>query len=890
MKRHLILLVVASVLSVTGAFAKPKVPALSAVDLKAEYQTNPIGIDYAPQLSWRIESTERGVMQSAYRILVASTADLLDSDTGDIWDSGKVASQQSSCISTEHISMSSRARYYWKVMTWRQDGKASAWSEPAFWEMGLLQQSDWQGGWIGYVPGIPGRVLYFKGSFYPDPSKKIAQSRLYVSGIGFFEVYVNREKVGDHVLDPAQSTYSKRIYYETFDVGSLLHQGGNSIVIPVAPGWMGTPRLRAQLEVVYTDGTHYIMNTDSFRHVTPGPTVYSTVFDGEAYDAREDFDFIWEPGVPPLLMDKQWAWAHNTDDPVGVMCAARVEPIRVVDEITPTLVANPAEGIYTFDAGRNLAGWVSINVHGEAGSTIKLYFAETLRDDGSVNQDNLRNAKAFDSYTCRGGGNEKWEPSFTYHGFRYFQVEGLTYKPAAEDFKVKVVRTDVATIGQFSCSDELANRIHRMVVNTEASNLHSVPTDCPQRDERMGWLNDLTVSHEIAMYNFNMARFFPKFARDITDTQDAAGTITCVAPFRFGMRPADPVSASYLLMPLHAYEFYGNRHAISDEFEGMKRWVDYLRTRCDDGILQYSYYGDWCPPKDYLMDPNGSGVSRDTPGLLMSTGYLYLCEKMLSQMARALGRENVAMTYAGYAEQTKTAFQREYWREDVGGYAANNQACNAFALYLGIPSDAQHPRVVQNLVNDVRDKGHHLTTGNLCTKYVLDVLADNGYTDDAWAIVTQTTYPSWGFMLEKGATTVWERWEYLTGDAMNSHNHPMMASVDAWFYRYLLGIAPQFDYPGFERFTLKPYVPTALKQAEGTLETVKGTISSSWRQNDGKFVWNINIPANSQAEVFVPCTAGSVTVNGRKAKCTAVDGYIPLTLGSGHYEIKSIIL
>ncbi len=862
---------------------------LEAVGLRSEFQTNPIGIDYAPQLSWRLSSPDRDVVQTAYRILVAGSEASLAQDKGDIWDSGKVASGESSSISTTHLNLESRKRYFWKVKVW-QDDVESPWSEPAWWEMGLIRQSDWQGGWIGYVPGIPGRVLYFKGTYWSDPDRTIKHARAYVAGIGFHSFYVNREKVGDHVLDPAQSTYSKRVYYETYDLDKVLRPGANSLVIPVAPGWLGTPRLRIQVEITYTDGAFVLLNSDSFRHVTSGPTVQATIFDGETYDAREDRDAIWQPGTPPGLMDKEWAWAHNTDDPVGELHAARVEPIRIVETLKPTMVSEPRPGVYVFDAGRNLAGWVEIKVRAGKGDAISLYFAETVRDDGSVNQDNLRNAKSCDTYICAGGGEETWEPSFTYHGFRYFQVEGLPYKPEAGDFTVKVVRTDVRTTGEFSCSDELANKIHRMVVNTESSNLHSVPTDCPQRDERMGWLNDLTVSHEIALFNFDMARFFPKFAQDITDTQDPAGTITCVAPFRFGMRPADPVCASYLLLPARAYEFYGNKQAIADQFEGMRAWTDYLRSRTNDGIVDYSYYGDWCPPRDFLMDPNGSGVSRDTPGVMISTGYLFYCEKLIADMARVLDLKDVAARYDEYSAQTRLAFNREYWDEEKGGYASNNQASNAFALYLGLADGIQAQRALENLVADVRSRDYHLTTGNLCTKYLLDVLAARGYVDVAWKLVTQTTYPSWGFMISKGATTVWERWEYLTGDAMNSHNHPMMGTVDAWFYRYLLGINPSFGNPGFSRFTLKPCVPADLEWAEGSLDTVKGTIRSAWKKNGRNLTWSIDIPSGSVADVWVPSAEGrSVLCNGRKAKAKAKDGYAILTLGSGHYELKSVI-
>lgn len=862
---------------------------IEAVCLKSEYQTNPIGIDYPPQLSWRLQSPDKEVLQTAYRVLVASDEELLARNIGDVWDSGKVFSGESGGVSTSSLSLRSRARYYWKVKVWQGDDE-SPWSEPAWWEMGLTSQSDWKGGWIGYVPGIAGRVLYFKGTYWSDPKMTISKARAYVAGIGFHKLYVNHKKVGDHVLDPAQSTYSKRVYYETYDLDSHLLPGANSIVVPVAPGWLGTPRLRIQVEITYTDGTFVVLNSDTFRHVTSGPIVQATVFDGETYDAREDREAIWKPGTPPGLMDKEWAWAHNTDDPIGELCAARVEPIRAVETLEPTFVSEPSPGVYVFDAGRNLAGWVAIKVRAKEGDAIRMLFAETLRDDGTVNQDNLRNAKSCDTYICAGEGEETWEPSFTYHGFRYFQVEGLPYKPSSEDFKVRVVRTDVGVTGSFSCSDDLANKIHRMAVNTEASNLHSVPTDCPQRDERMGWLNDLTVSHEIALFNFDMARFFPKFAQDITDTQDGAGTITCVAPFRFGMRPADPVCASYLLLPARAYEFYGNRQAISDQFDGMKAWTDYLRSRTKDGIVDYSYYGDWCPPRDFLQDPNGSGVSRDTPGLMISTGYLYYCERLISDMAKVLGRLDITSEYEGYALKTKEAFNREYWDEEKGGYASNNQASNAFAIYLGLADGRRAERALENLVNDVRARGHHLTTGNLCTKYLLDVLAAGGYVEDAWKLVTQTTYPSWGFMISKGATTVWERWEYLTGDAMNSHNHPMMATVDAWFYRYILGINPTFDHPGFSRFTLKPCIPTDLEWAEGSLETVKGVARSAWKKKGRTLIWKVEIPAGSIADVYVPSRAGThVLCDGRRVKARSIDGYAVLSLGSGSYELRSTL-
>ncbi|MDR2914947.1 MAG: glycoside hydrolase family 78 protein [Tannerella sp.] len=867
---------------------------LYAVDLKCEYETNPIGIDaQSPQLSWRIESGTRNTVQTAYQIMVASTEEQLKNDKADIWDSGQINSSASTGVSYEGQKLTSRQRYYWKVRIWKNDREVSEWSLPAFFEMGLLNEEDWKGGWIGYAAGIPGRVIYFKGTFAPQ--KAIKDARVYISGLGFYEMEINRKKVGDHVLDPAQSTYSKRVYYVTYDVKDYFTEQANTIVVTVAPGWNGTPKLRFQMEVTYEDGSKGIMTSNEMRAITTGPTVYTTVFDGEHYDARELNPDLYKPFMPPGLMNKEWGFAYNADEPVGKMVSQRIEPIKIVETYTPTVIKEPKPGVFVIDAGRNLSGWASIKVQGESGRKVTLKFAETLYDNGLVNQDNLRYAKAEDSYTLNGNGIETWEPKFTYHGFRYIQIEGLPKPPATGDIQVKFVRSAVAQSGSFKCSNQLLNDIHRMVVNTEAANLHSVPTDCPQRDERMGWLNDLTVRIEQAIYNFNLSHFYPKYMIDITDTQDKAGTITCVAPYRFGMRPADPVSASYLLLAYKCYEFYGNKNIITDHFDNMKAWVDYLYSRTQNGIVDYSYYGDWCPPRDFLQDPNGSGVSRDTPGRLISTGYLYCCADLLAEMAGIIGRDSEVTRYKNLAQEIATAFNREYWNEQTGGYASNNQACNSFALYLGLADEKKVPRVINNLVEDVKKQNYHLTTGNLCTKYLLETLTEYGYHEVAYKIATQTTYPSWGFMLANGATTLWERWEFLTGDAMNSHNHPMMGSVGSWFYKYVIGINPDIHSPAFGKYTIHPYIFDDLTFAEGELITEKGTIKSAWKKQGKSISLDLTIPANTTATVFIPTTdKNSVTENGKAAGkikelkfVKEEPDYVIYQVGSGTYKFKS---
>ncbi|MBQ0145079.1 MAG: family 78 glycoside hydrolase catalytic domain [Bacteroidales bacterium] len=847
-----------------------ELPVIKVTGLECNYQSEPLGIDQAqPQFSWRIESNVRNTMQSAWQVIVASSPEKLAEGQADMWDSGMQPGSHSTGIIYQGATLNSRGRYYWKARTTLADGSVTPWSEPASFEMGLLHEEDWWGGWIGYATGMPGRVLYFKATVAYG-KKPVKDARIYIAGLGFYELMINGKKVGDHVLDPAQSSYSKTIYYATYDVSDCFSEEANTIVVAVAPGFIGTPKLRMQMHVLFEDGTQAALTAGDMRAITAGSTMYTTIFDGEHFDAREENPELYEPYRPAGLMNKVWGLAYNTDEPVGKMVSQQMEPIKVVETFAPAAISEPQPGVYVVDAGRNMAGWISVSVKGMAGKKVTMRYAETVRDNGLVNQDNLRNAKSEDSFIPATDDQFSWEPRFTYHGFRFIQIEGLETAPKIEDIQVKAVRSSMDRTSSFTCSNQLLNDINTMVINTESSNFHSVPTDCPQRDERMGWLNDLTVSMEPAFYNFDMARFFPKFFWDVVDTQGKDGTITCVAPFRFGARPADPVCASFLLLAYNSYKFYGNKSLIIDGFDNMKAWVDYLHSRTKDGIVDYSYYGDWCPPREFLIHPD-AGVSKYTPGLMISTGYLYYCAKILSQMAQVAGRTEDAAEYSRLADATAAAMNREYWDEAAGGYGTNNQAANSFALFLGIVPEKNIQRVVDNLVADVVAHDYHLTTGNLCTKYLLEMLTEYGHKEEAYRIATQTTYPGWGFMLANGATTLWERWEYLTGDAMNSHNHPMMGSIGSWFHKYVAGISPEFEKPAYEHFTIKPYIFDELDFAEGELETVKGTIKSAWHKKGRSLTLDVTIPANSTATVWIP----------------SAKGYTAKEVGSGTYQFKT---
>lgn len=868
---------------------------LEVTGLKCEYATNPIGMDVlSPQLSWKIESEKREAFQSAYQILVADSPENLAQGNSIIWDSGKIKSARSVGISYGGPELISRKRYYWKVRTWDSANISSAYSEPAFFEMGLLNQKDWKADWIGYPASWTGRVLYFRKTF--TTTKSVQKARVYISGIGYYVLHINGRKVGDHVLDPGTTDYSKQVLYATYDITDFLEKE-NAIGVSVGPGWYGMPKLRMQAEITYTDGTTDMITTSMKLDwsVTVGPIIKSSIYDGEYYDAREE-----KPGwdlakgtIGNVSRTSQWTTAVATNSPGGKMVSQKLEPIKVMGTIVPQSVSEPLPNVYVIDAGQNMAGWASLKVKGKRGTEISLKFAESLYKDGTVNQENLRSAEAKDTYILKGEGEEQWEPSFTYHGFRYVQIEGFPYKPQAGDIQFKVVRSAVDQTGQFKCSNELLNRIHHMIRSTEASNLHSIPTDCPQRDERMGWLNDLTVRIDQALYNFNLSRFYSKFINDIEDTQDADGSITDTAPFRWGIGPADPVDASYLLLVLKSYVFYGNERIIRQHYDGLKAWVDYLNSRTEDGIVNYSSWGDWSPPIAFGV--NSGPVSKYTPGVFMSTGYLYYCARIISRMASITGNKKDEIYYEKLAQKTAAVFNKKYWDEQSGGYGSNNQACNSFALFLGLVDKGRIPRVIDNLVKDVKSHNYHLTTGNLCTKYLMEMLTENGQSEVAYKIATQETYPSWGFMLANGATTLWERWENETGGGMNSLNHPMMGSVDSWFYKYILGILPDAKGAGFEKFSIHPIIFNDLNFAEGEFSSVKGIIKSAWRKESGSINFDVTVPGNSTATVFIPTkNIKSITESNQNIDLVKgvkflrmEDTYAVYNVGSGAYHFKS---
>lgn len=842
------------------------------VDLQCEYADSPIGLDTVkPRFSWKLNT---GKYQEAYRLLVSSSPHQLSFDIGDMWDSGRVSTSQACHIQYQGLLLKSRKGYWWKVQVW-VEGQKSDWSQIAYFEMGLLNSTDWNAEWIGLPLFGNTRAYIMRRAFHVD--KEVKRARIYVSGVGYSEVYVNGSKIGDHVLDPANTDYAKRVLYTTYELETSLICKENVIAVLVANGWYKKPSLLLQLYLEFADGSEKFINTKPFEwDVIFSPYLRADIYTGEIYDARMEINGWNKPDKsfyekrklnPWLLVD---AYSKIQEDgsirvypamllpaPGGRMESQKCEPIKAVQEIKPEKIYSPTVGIYVVSFPQNFSGWVRIRLRGERGKKVIIKYSELVFDDGTINQDYLSVAEhshgmQTDIYIMKGDIEETYEPKFTYHGFKYVQIEGLDIQPDMDSIVGVVVHTDLKATGSFHCSNELINKIQECVIWSEKTNNHSILTDCPQRDERQGWLNDLTARAEEAVYNFNMARVFEKFTRDIMDTQDSyTGSIADTAPHRRAQNPADPVCVSYLLLPWLSYLFYGNKRLLTESYEGLKKWTKYLYSMTYNGIVMYSYWGDWASPQSECIE--NTPVSKHTPGILMSTGYLYYCFTLLSKMANILCKPDDMAEMKEKAVEIGEAFNRKFFNRDKGYYGNGSQGANAFALYLGLVPKEYINVVVDYLVNDI-EKNHngHLSTGNLCTKYLLEVLSEYGKVDTAFKIATQTTYPSWGYMLQKGATTIWERWEYETGASMNSHNHAMYGSISAWFYKYLAGIVPREDDPAFGSFIVRPHIPAGLDRVSASLDTIKGKISVSWNKSENGFELFVVVPANSNAHIYLP--------------------------------------
>ena len=832
-------------------------------DLKTDYSTNPINVDnVTPCFSWKYRLTNKNVKVTHFQILVATSATNLEREKFDLWDSGRVKIGKSPMVQYSGAPLKSRDSAFWIVRIWDENENVSTVSKSANFEIALISDSDWHAYWIGFPAGRPGRALYFRNEYLIK--KPIKKSRAYVSSLGWNEFYVNGERVSTSVLNPAQTEFSKRVLYSTYDLNPFLKIGQNVLGSIVAGGWYGTPKFLAQIELEFQDGSkdRFLTagrneNDKNLWKLSDGPIVETSIFDGEVYDANREID-NWMSASREghsLIYDGSFYVSMIVSPPGGALVSQVVEPIEVVGEIKPKEITEPKLGIFVIDNGQNLAGWLKIKLDMKKNQKLMMRFGENLYPNGRVNQENLRFASAQDTYISNVDGVITWEPKFTYHGFRYVEIEGLEKRPSLEDFNTQIVRSNVAKTGSMQCSNTIVNQIQAAVEWTEISNLHGLPTDCPQRAERLGWLNDMTARCEELIFNFDMSKFLPKWLEDIRDSQDqTSGAIPDTAPYNFGAMPGDPVCISNVLIAWLLYKHFGDKKTLEKNFDSMWRWAQYLSSRANDGILNDGYIGDWAPPvKEAISGSIGtSSVSANTPGALVSTAHYIHMLSTLSKIASVLNNEIASKELFSECVMCKKAFHQKFFNSDTGGYGSNNQACNSMALYMDIVPADLRSRVLKNLVSDVVSNEYHLTTGNLATKYIFDVLAEGGETDTAFKLLTQTSYPSWGYMLAKGATTMWERWEEATGKGMNSHNHAMYASIGSWFYKYLAGIKLPDSSIGFSNVIIEPVFPKDLDWVKVELDTIRGKISVSWVKQSTSILLKIKLPLGCNCDLRLP--------------------------------------
>lgn len=808
-------------------------------ELKCEYAKDPIGIGcVVPRLFWKV--TSDGALQTAYRVLVSSTKEKAEQENGDLWDSGKVLSPTAFFTEYAGKPLSSREGGWWKVIVFSDEAEAH--SGIGYFEVGLLRSSDWKGCWTSMPAQSPGATSLFRKEL--ELREDAVRIRAYVCTPGFQEVFFNGEKIGSALLDPALTDFTRRIPYRTYDLTPNFRRGGKNVFgVELGSGWYGAKRVLIQIYADCEDGTvqefHSSVNGGWF--VAAGATAENSIYDGELYDARTE-DRIprdWTSPDYEAKNTKGWMPTVYSNSPGGVPQAQMIEPEGIDRVYLPVSVTALKNGDKVYDVGKNIAGWARIRVRGTRGSRVVLSFGERLHEDGSVNRCNLRSAKATDVYVLKQDGEEEYAPRFTFHGFQYIQIrtEGECEVLSVQG---ENVRTLTREAGSFTCSDETLNRLHEMAVITEKNNQQGILTDCPQRDERFGWLNDLSSRLYQTVYNFGMERFFRKFSRDISDTQTEDGAIADTAPYFTGGRPADPVSCAYLLMPMLCYQLYGDTRCAKEEYEGCKRWVNYLLSRSDGYIMDYSYYADWVAPACYR---------EYTDNIYVSTVFLFWQLKLLSSLARIAGNKSDAKLYAAKAKACAGAINKKYYDEKTGHYAGGTQTADALALSLGIVPAAERARVAAGLHESVAARGWHSACGNIGYRHLFYALADHGYAETVLRVLRNPEYPGWGYMLANGATSVWERWESEMSSDMDSFDHPMFGSYDAFFYHFLAGIRIDDDAVACDKVTVHPVIADSLDFARASFDTVRGEIRSGWRREDGAVRLSVSIPHGVTARI-----------------------------------------
>lgn len=900
---------------VTGdnALSEPTSGSIRVERLRCEYRNGPLGVDAsAPRLSWTLASSVRGQKQSAYRVLVSRTREALQADRGDLWDSGKVESDQSVNVVYAGAALDSGRRCYWKVAVWDKDGVRSPWSDPSFWEMGLLDAGDWKGQWINDGRPLPETDA---GFYRDDPaplfrkqfdlSKPVRRARFYVSALGYVHARLNGQAVGDQHLDPLWTVPNKRVFYSVHDVTRRIQSGTNCLGVTLGNGWynplplrlwgrvnlrerlvVGRPQFIAQLVIEFADGTHKLVASDVSWKVAPGPILRNNIYLGEKVDARKTITGWDEPG----LDDSQWKNATVAPAPAGALQAQPAPPIKITATIKPVRITEPSAGVYIVDMGQNFAGWARFRFHVDQGTEITMRFGELLYEDSTLNpmtsvcgQIKRKRPPAdgspavawqADTYIARGGRPETYTPRFTFHAFRYVEITGLPARPSLSDIEGLRMNSAVEPVGSFSCSSKLFNRIQTMCEWTFLSNLFGVQSDCPHR-ERFGYGGDLVATSDAFMLNYDMAGFYAKAARDWHDSALPDGMLTDTAPSVGIQYCGVGWAMAHPHIQLQLYRYYGDRRIIEEQYATSRRWLERVRAQNPDHIVRHGLHDHEALEKE------------KTPAMVTP---LY-CEsaRIVARLARILEKEEEAKEYDRLAAEIRRAYTDEFLASGTGVVASGIQGAQAFALYLNVLPAEERPAALEHLVRDITAKHDgHLTTGIFGTKYTLDVLSRGDHADIVNNIVNLRDFPGWGYMQQQGATTLWETWRF--SDNTYSHNHPMFGSVSQWFHNWLGGIEPDRDAVGFDRFTFHPQFLDGLDWVRCSHRSVRGPIICNWNHQGDRVVLDLQVPVNSSATLVLP-TSGTLTEDGHPAtdsigvkKIVGPERHPLFRLASGEYH------
>lgn len=875
---------------------------LKIVKLLVEYLENPLGIDdEQPRLSWIVFSGKRSCFQAAYRVIAATGEDILRNDEGDVWDSGIVSSEMTVNIVYSGCKLQSGTRYYWKIRIWDMEGNDSGWSETAWWEMGLLSASDWKAQWIGADHTQIGSCApLIRKEFFLD--KPIKTARAYICGLGYYELYINGKKTGDHVLDPGFTNYDQSILYVTYDITGFLSTGTNAVGVELGrsfyglrdenvwnwekTSWNSDPKVLLQLNIQFTDDTRLCIGSDDIWKYCAGPTLSDSIYCGEIYDAREEKQGWHISGFD----DSGWLDVQMRLPPRGSLKAQIQQPIKVMETTLPEKITNPVQGIYVCHFERNISGWVKLSLSGNAGTEVTLRYGEKLTADGRVSMENELVSKPTqrDVYLLKGEGIECWEPKFSYKGFQYVEIGGYPGTPSLKDIEARIVHSAVDDTGSFNCSNGLFNKIHQNSRTTILSNLHSIPTDTPVY-EKNGWMGDAHLISETAILNFNMSRFYEKWVGDMEDCLTEEGVMPLIVPNGvWGLMHAPEWTAAYILIPWYLYWYYEDKRVLEEQYEGMKKYAEYEILQMKD-YLSSSCLGDWLAPGTLpeALPPEGAELT--------STAFMYLIIRMMTDIANVLGNQIDAERYGAFCSNIQKAFNAAFLNAGESVYctgipAGYRQTSNIIPAAFGLIPLENVEGIIDHLIQDIIDKGGHLDTGIVGTKYLLSVLTEYGKGEIAYRIVNQTTFPGWGYWIENGATTNWEAWE-AEG---RSRNHYAFGTVDEWFYKYLAGIRAESS--GYKRIRIKPHVLDGLDYVEAQQETVRGTISVCWFREKNNFLrLNIVVPANTTATVYVPSEErNTILETGASAEqaegvkfLRMEDGYAVYCVGSGRYSFTS---